>query len=105
MNSKSGEECCLLEKVMRFLEMPQIIVRDFEALPKFERFSNNAWVVGAFFSAFNQNWSVRFMWLTPPEAENEKKQAQLHCSFLFVLRLETPDTCFSPLGLLHSSQQ
>lgn len=104
MQDERDAKRCLLGKVMKLLQLPLITVRLLQYLPQFDGFPRNLWVTGNNFDAFGQSWSVRYQWQTPEDetAGNEEELAVLPCSFLFHLRLESPDTCRSALGLTYT---
>lgn len=94
---------CLLSKVMKLLQLPLITVRLLQKLPEVEGFPRNLWVTGANFRAFGLRWSVQYMWQTPEcDAESEEEQALQDCSFLFKLRLESPEMFRGALGLTYT---
>lgn len=94
-----AEELKVLDKVMKLLEMPHLTFHYLDELPYFDTFPRNTWVIGSFFYAFDQSWTVRYMLLAPPRTEI---LPHLQCSFLFVLHLESPDTCLTPLRLSYT---
>lgn len=96
------EECSVLERVVEMLEMPQLIYRELEELPRFEIFPENTWIICSFFNAFGQCWSARFKLVMPPRAKSPVRQAQLQCIFVYVLHLESPETCPNPLRLSYT---
>lgn len=104
MQDQRDAKRCLLGKVMKLLQLPLITVRMLQILPQVDGYPCNVWVVGNKFDAFGQSWSVQYKWQSPEvdTASNEDEQALLPCSFLFKLRLESPDTCRASLGLTYS---
>ncbi|XP_017856791.1 PREDICTED: cysteine and histidine-rich protein 1-like [Drosophila arizonae] len=102
LQAERDSKQCLLSKIMKLLQLPNITVRLLQLLPQVEGFPRNTIKICSFFEAFSQSWSFQLKWQTPDDVEEPADQANCTCGLLFQLCLESPDTCRGALGLTYT---